>query len=295
MRPYRILLLVIVMVFLGGALLAPWLYWLVQWLAPDSALAHKPFHRYLDRSLLGLGLVAIWPLLRSLRASSWLDAGLCQPSGQWGRLARGIVLGVGSLACLAAITLAAHARRFNSEMSAGRYASAAAGAVVTAVVVAMLEEILFRGAVFGALRRDGSWPAALLFSSAFFAFVHFLARGDLNGPITAISGLELLPRMMQNFGNVKIVIPGFLNLTLAGIILGLAYQRTGNLYFSMGLHAGWIFCMRFYGLVTVPAAGGDTCLWGTGKLIDSWLALPFLLLTLVLVPRLTAGGAEPNV
>jgi membrane protease YdiL (CAAX protease family) len=288
MRPYRILLLVIVMVFLGGALLAPWLYWLVQWLAPGSSLAHKPFHRYLDRSLLVLGLLAIWPLLRNLRATSWNDLGLCWPSGQWRRLASGLILGAGSLGCLGAIVLAIHARQFNSELPPVRYVSAFAGAIATAVAVATIEETLFRGAIFGALRREGSWQAALLFSSAFFAFVHFLGKSDLVGPVTCFSGLELLPRMLLNFASVKAVIPGFFNLTLAGVILGVAYQRTGNLYLSMGIHAGWAFWLRFYGLVTQPTPGSNDWLWGTAKLFDGWLALPVLLLALALAfaPRL---------
>src|SRR5580698_8095313 len=105
MRPYRTLLLLIVMVFLGGALLAPWLYWLVQYLLPASALAHKPFHRYVDRALLGLGLMAIWPLIRAVQAKSWRDVGLCRPSGQWGLLTTGLALGFSSLAFVAAIAV----------------------------------------------------------------------------------------------------------------------------------------------------------------------------------------------
>ena len=93
--------------------------------------------------------------------------------------------------------------------------------------------------------------------------------------------------MLRNFCDVKAVIPGFLNLTLAGIILGLAYQRTGNLYFSIGLHAGWIFWLKFYGLVTLSAGQGNTWLWGTEMMTDGWLTLPMLLATLLILPRLT--------
>jgi membrane protease YdiL (CAAX protease family) len=295
MRPYCTLLLVILVVFLGGALLAPWLYWLVTRLAPASSLARKPFHRYLSRSLLGLGLLAIWPLLLSLQARSWRDAGLCEPSGQWGRLAGGVLLGAGLMACLSAVVLAVRARRMDTRFSAGKLAVSISGKLAAAVVIAVLEEILFRGAVFGALRRGGSWPLALIISGAFFALVHFLARSSLTGPVRWFSGLELLPQILHNFARVKIVIPGFFNLTLVGMILGLAYQCTGNLYLSIGLHAGCVFWMKFYGLVTIPAAGGNTWLWGTEQLIDGWLALPVLLLVLLVLlvlPRLAAPGVD---
>jgi membrane protease YdiL (CAAX protease family) len=285
MRPYRTLLLLIAMVFLGGALLAPWLYWLVQGVMPASALAHKPFHRYVDRALLGLGLLAIWPLLRMVQARSWRDVGLCKPDGQWGLLTTGLALGFSSLAFVAAIGVAAGARRFNSGLQAGHFATGVLGAVGAAAVVSMLEEILFRGAIFGALRRGGTWEAALLFSSVFYAFVHFLGRPGTAGPITWYTGLESLPTMLMNFGTVRAA-PSFLNLTVAGAILGLAYQRTGNLYFSIGLHAGWVFWIKCFDLITVPASGANVSLWGTEKVIDGWITLPVLLMALLMLPRL---------
>jgi membrane protease YdiL (CAAX protease family) len=289
MRPYRTLLLLIGMVFLGGALLAPWLYWLVQAVEPNSALAHKPFHRYVDRALLGLGLIAIWPLLRAVRVKSWRDLGLCRPSGQWGLLTTGLALGFSSLALVAAIAVAAGARQFNPGLHAGQFVLGTLGAMGAAALVATLEEILFRGAIFGALCRDGSWVAALCFSSVFFAFVHFLGRPDPTGQVTWHTGLESLPRMLMNFWNMSAV-PSFLNLTLAGIILGLACQRTGNLYLSIGLHAGWVFWLKLFDLVTVPAGAGHAWLWGTGKMIDGWVTMPILLVSLLMLP----GQAMPQ-
>ena len=80
--------------------------------------------------------------------------------------------------------------------------------------------------------------------------------------------------------------PGFFNLTLAGVLLALAYQRTGNLYFSIGLHAGWIFWLKSYGAFTKDVANANVWLWGTGKMTDGWLALVVLTLTLVVFTRL---------
>ena len=79
--------------------------------------------------------------------------------------------------------------------------------------------------------------------------------------------------MLGGFADFHALVPGFFNLTLAGILLGLAYQRTGNLYFSIGLHAGWIFWLKTYGAFTTGAPHAATWFWGTGKMIDGWLAL----------------------
>lgn len=286
MRPVRSLLIYVVVVFLGGALLAPWLYWLAQSLAPGSHLAASPFHRYVDRSLLAFALIGIWPLLRSLGATSWRDVGLVKPNRQWHRLAAGFALGFGSLACVAIIVLAAHGRQFNPDLTTSELVGKLGAAAATAIVVAILEELLFRGAIFGALRKTWDWRAALIVSSMIYAIVHFLSRVDLTGPVTWSSGLELLPRKLEGFGDLKVVIPGFFNLTLAGILLGLAYQRTGNLYFSIGLHAGWIFWLKAYGTLTIAVAGSNVWLWGTNKMIDGWLALLVLAVAFTILMRL---------
>jgi uncharacterized protein len=294
MRPIRSLLIFLIVVFIGGALLAPWLYWLVQATAPASHLAHNPFHRFVNRSLLALALAGIWPLLRSLGAKSWRDVGLVKTGGEWQRLIAGFALGFGSLACVAIIVLAAHGRQLKLNLTLAQCATDLAGATATAAIVAVLEELLFRGAIFGALRKIWNWRAALLVSSMIYAMVHFMQSADLVGPVTWHSGLEILPRMLRGFGNKSVVIPGFLNLTLVGILLGLAYQKTGNLYFSIGLHAGWIFWLKSYGLLTSPVIAADQWLWGTEKLIDGWLALFVLAVTLLVLIRLPLAKAEDS-
>lgn len=285
MRPLRSWFLFLCVVFLGGALLAPWLYWLAQSLSLPR-LAGQPFHRFVDRALLGLALLGLWPLLRSLGACSWRDVGIVKPSGQWRKLAGGFGLGFGSLACVAVAVLLAGGRQFSGGLSPAELAKKTLGAAITAAVVAVLEEILFRGALFGSLRKAWNWKLALVFSSMIYAIAHFFARAEAAGPITWTSGLELLPRMLRGFGDVQTLIPGFFNLTLAGVLLGLAYQRTGNLYFSIGLHAGWIFCLKSYGFLTTETPGADPWFWGTPKMIDGWLALLALAAGLVVLLRL---------
>jgi membrane protease YdiL (CAAX protease family) len=119
-------------------------------------------------------------------------------------------------------------------------------------------------------------------SSMAYAIVHFLQRSEWTGAVAWNSGLILLPRMLGGFADFYALVPGFFSLTLAGILLGLAYQRTGNLYFSIGLHAGWIFWLKTYGAFTAGTPQAATWFWGTGKMIDGWLALWVLLFTLAI-------------
>jgi membrane protease YdiL (CAAX protease family) len=280
MRPIRALVIYLVAVFIGGSLLAPWLWCLAQSVA-SPAIAQAPFHRFVDRSFLVIALAGLWPLLRALGATSWRELGFVSPFGQFKRLGGGLLLGFGSLALLAFFVLASHQRGWMHPLSAGKIAGTLLGAMGTAVLVATLEEILFRGGVFGGLRRILHWTIALGLSSASYALVHFLQRAELTGPVHWNSGLVLLPQMLAGFLDLHRLAPGFFNLTLAGVLLGLGYQRTGNLYFSIGLHAGWIFWLKIYETFTVAAAPGPSWFWGTGKMIDGWLAFFVLLATLV--------------
>ena len=111
-----------------------------------------------------------------------------------------------------------------------------------------------------------------------YAIVHFMTGKDVDpaGPIHWYSGLEVLPKMLRGFAKWDAVIPGFFTLTLVGMLLGLAYQRTGNLYFSIGLHGGWIFWIKFYRVMTVPVDGANTWLWGGNNPTDGLLALGML-------------------
>ena len=276
MRPIRALFIYFLVVFLGGALLAPWLWHLAQCL-PFPRIAHAPFHRFLDRAFLILALAGVWPLLRVLGAVSFRETGLVPPYGQMHKLAGGLCLGILSLAAVAAIEIAARRRIFVHGAGLHHLPAIVLSAIATAAVVAVLEEILFRGALFGGLQRVLYWPVALVISSGIYALAHFFRVADISGPVTWASGLRLLPRLID----VHALIPGFFGLTLAGLLLGLAYRRTGNLYFSIGLHAGWVFILKLFGALTVPVPGIATVFWGSGKMVDGWLAFLVLVLTLI--------------
>ena len=303
MQPGRVLVVFTLAVFLGGALLAPWLYWSVQWGAAHfpalQSLARNPFHRFVDRALLVLALAGIWPLMRSLRMASWRELGWVKPQGQGRGLGLGLVLGFASLATVAVLAFAVGVWKINSQVTVSRVVAKLLSAIVTAVVVAILEETFFRGAVMGALRRVHSDRTALLASSGIYAMVHFFQRPASPAVVHWYSGFQILWRMLHGFIDWRMLVPGFFVLTLAGIILGLAYLRSGNLYCSMGLHAGWIFWLKFFGVIAVVQPGADIWLWGSSKLIDGWLALLVLGGVLWVVSRLrwasTRTGDETHV
>ena len=88
------------------------------------------------------------------------------------------------------------------------------GALLSAVVVALIEESFFRGALLGALRRRFSWLSALVVMSLVFASVHFLKPPpDVHFPVvTWTSGFVLVPQLFWQYGDPRLLAGGLLTL-----------------------------------------------------------------------------------
>ena len=291
-KPFRVLLAYLAAVFLGAAALAPWVYLAAQRLAPGSGLTHQPFHRYVHRCLLALALLGLWPLVRAMGLKSWAEIGW-KPRPTWLReIGSGIGLGLLSLALATVTALVFGGRVWRADHTAAEWAWHLASAAGTAIFVGCLEELLFRGAVFSALRRTTSFAFATAVSSGVYALVHFFEKPAPPASVDAFTGFVVLGQMLRGFTDLHELIPGFLTLTLAGGLLAWARERTGALWLGTGLHAGWIFWLKSYGFLTEAAPSATTALWGTAKLYDGWAALAVL--SLVAVALRIRWRDQPN-
>lgn len=224
-----------------------------------------------------LALAGLWPLLRKLQIRSWNDLGFAPLRLHWKKSAAGFSLGFGSLAVLSLMTICFGVRTISVGHSEKALVAKLLEVTATAVIIAILEETLFRGALYGALRKViRPWPYALLLSSGIYSLLHFFGKAAAPDSIEWTSGLTTLSTMLAGFADFDSLFPSCINLLIVGIILGVAYERTGNLYFSIGLHAGWIFWLKSYGTLTIRIFKGHSALWGTAKLVDGWLATALL-------------------
>jgi membrane protease YdiL (CAAX protease family) len=281
MRPARALWAYLIFIFIGAALIAPW----VSYALPALGLSGIPFRRVVDRCLLVLALLGLWPFVKALGVRSTEELGLRKYSGAGADLAKGLCIGTVLLGLAAGASLGAGASQFDTERTSGAWLKQIPSAFFTAVIVAFLEEVLFRGAIFGALRRAWNDRAALWSSSAIYAILHFFARPENPSVLTWNSGFIVLGRMLGGFTELPTVIPGFFSLTLLGVIFALAFQRTGALYLSMGIHAALIFWIKLFGFGANPVATANLWFWGTGKLIDGWFCFVLLVFTALWLAR----------
>jgi membrane protease YdiL (CAAX protease family) len=89
------------------------------------------------------------------------------------------------------------------------------------ITVALAEEILFRGYILRNLMYSFNKYVALLLSSTLFSLMH-----------SANPNMDWF---------------SFLNLFLAGILLGISYINTKNLWFPIALHFSWNFFQTLFG------------------------------------------------
>ena len=294
MRSFRVLSAYLGAVLIGGALLAPWLYWLVDATGLMAREGAPPFYRFISRSLQIVALLGIWPLLRSFRIDSWKAVGLQRVPDWQKQLRSGFGLGFVSLGLVGAATLISGTRVWDSHLRLTSLLFGMLGAIAGAVVVSLLEETLFRGVIFGAFRQFNHWVTALGISSVIYSLVHFFEKPAVGAAdIKWSSGLELLPQMLSGLADIDRLVPAFFVLLLVGAILGVAYQRAGSLYYSIGLHAGWIFWLKSFGILTANHSSATTHLWGTAKMIDGWFTVLVLLPILAWFLLSAASDKQP--
>lgn len=297
------LFLFITISFLGAALVAPHLY---GW-GKDLAASHGPFltepefgdapiiwlaekcdsaqfSRYFNRALMACALILLYPLIRSLRSKgqSTIKAPFLQrikPGKQgWKDLAAGILFSAGFLTLLVYTLYQLGWTTLDPEFALGK---AIQKAIIPAIIVSLLEEWLFRGVLYDVLMRKLNAAQTIIGLSLFFAAVHFLSppKGvTVADPRHFLAGFEMLALIGQKFLSASSFFGVFLTLFVVGATLAYTRLKTGKLWLAIGLHAGWIFALKFTNKLTDPTGEAPKILYN-GSIMDGLLPLITLVLT----------------
>jgi membrane protease YdiL (CAAX protease family) len=233
---------------LAGALVAPWVFRLLvgsarRGLLP-STLRDLDFESVASRcvliTLIVVGLIGAW----RARGTALPAVGLGRAPVRGRQALSGFLFGACAMASLWLTGWAGGAFVWTPPEAAvlGQWPVILLGALLVGVV----EETLFRGVLFGALRRySGFWAAALL-SSLAYSVVHFANPEPFMGVAHAHwdSGLRLLGSLFRWPHAVFHYFPMLLTLVFLGLGLCRLFEAFGALYAAMGLHAGVVFVMR---------------------------------------------------
>ena len=283
-----------------AAALAPWMYQAGKSLADSAATEDLPgvlewlgaacgraeFSRFFARAVLVSGLVTlpglIWRIqvvrvecvskVISYVALPWQSAVI--QIGVGCVIAAGMLWGIGwLLEARGAFTLKPNAPGFGKLM--GKI-------LVPTLVVPPMEEWLIRGLLLGMWLKFSKPFAACVGTSLLFAFIHFLkppASSVIADPASALAGFELLGKVLLHLTNPRFFVTEFATLFFGGMILAWARVRTGALWFSIGLHAGWIAGFKAFNQLYQPAGHHP---WGIAATFSGVFPLVTLGLTAVI-------------
>jgi membrane protease YdiL (CAAX protease family) len=262
-------------------------------IAPFAALAvakagfRIPFPRIFDRvvmlALLGIILYAA----RSLSLVALLRAGFKNPrAGAW-RALFGFAVAIVVMAILFGAAFAMGAAR---DGAIARASGLLPKYLAAAIVIGILEEAFFRAFLFGGMCEDFGRIGALIASSAIYALAH-LVRSPAHFYITGLdltAGIRTLAGSGAQFADPATALPTLFGLFLLGIVLAQAYIVTGSVYFSIGLHSGFVLGSKLWPKMISERAilPGWLAGWGHQPLISgaaAWLAalIIFAILTLL--------------
>jgi hypothetical protein len=118
-------------------------------------------------------------------------------------------------------------------------------AMLTGIMVALIEETLYRGALLGGLSKTTNIPVAIVVSSAIYSAVHFIKypRVSVDAEIGWATGLELLSGAFTRFQD-SAIIDSFLAMFAFGVLLALVRLNKGNIIQCMGIHAGVVMAIK---------------------------------------------------
>jgi uncharacterized protein len=175
--------------------------------------------------------LAGWVCGRLFEELPWIALGWSLHQGWFRNLAIGSAIGALSLVLAAVVAAATRGLSFNLDnLSSTSIEKTLLLSALIFVVAASAEEVLFRGYPLQTLTRANLAWVGVLLTSVPFAIVH------LNNP-----------NVSRGFT--------FVNTSLAGIWLAIAYLRTRSLWFPLGLHWAWNWMQAsIFGL---PVSGID--------------------------------------
>jgi len=265
-----------------------------------SALGwHFPFPRIFDRTVMASLLIVMLFAARDLNLVSLVKSGFSHPAASSiVRAIRGFVVAMLAIAILFGLALAVGGGGVGDHQAA---AALIPKYFLSAIAIAFIEEAFFRAFLLGGMRNDFGDRVALIASAAIYAVAHLVrspARFYVTGYEPA-AGLMTLAHSVDQFTNPAVAIPTLIGLFLLGIVLGEAYILTGSVYFSIGLHCGFVLGAKMWPKIILNRAAIPWWIAGGGAIPliaapTAWviaIAIFAALRPITDVPRTTAQRA----
>ena len=259
LKPTYKILSVLAITIVIGIFFSTLLYF-IQGLILDGIKEAKPFHflKIASRCLTISLFVVLILYCYKYEKRSIFSYGLNKNPFNTQLLVGGFLFGVLSMVVLITINLYFNHSIFSIAYLPKRFFGDLFFQLFIVFIIGFFEEWFFRGFVLQTLMEEYSVGKSVVVSSLFFAATHFIR------PVS----------------NWYLLIPEFFGLFLIGTILANAIVHTRSLYFSIGIHAGWVYIVKLdkyfinhFDLTLQKVFGGEKLL----SRITSWILILLIL------------------
>jgi membrane protease YdiL (CAAX protease family) len=118
-----------------------------------------------------------------------------------------------------------------------------ARSLLAGLLIALIEETFFRGALQSAISRDQGVLAATLLPSLLYAVLHFIKPQPMPVAPEWHGSLALAWSSFPNLLRPE-HLDSLVALLLAGLLLSLLRRQCGHIGYGIGMHAGWVFVIQ---------------------------------------------------
>lgn len=242
MRAIIIFCLFVMLAFFVGAIMA---YPLKLLLDPVLGLA---FRKYLTYATLISGLIISGIYLQLYNSLSF------KAFGYNGKLLKflnsmlnGFIYGIIIMLIIEVLLLllGIHEIDTNRSISMASIMERITKAILAGLLIGMVEESIFRGALFTGLYKQTGAVITVFFSSLVYSTVHFIRYRDLpaDTDIGWLTGISMMPEAFRRFHEWSIV-DYFLTLFIFGVLLGLLRLKHRGIAACIGVHTGIVMLIK---------------------------------------------------
>ena len=206
-----------------------------------------PFRKVVSRVAQILLILSIFPFMSYLKLKKE-DIGFAARNIFFKQLLQGLVFGFFTLmpVLLMLYFLDINIVDQTNDWTAGSIGKALIGALLSAFIISLLEEPLFRGMMLTGLNRKMGASAAVIISSFYYAALHFM-KGKTDIPydqLNILSGFGVIKEALANLVNPEII-SALIALFMVGVLLGiLRCNIKQSLGLCIGCHASWVWQIK---------------------------------------------------
>lgn len=206
-----------------------------------------PLRKMISKATEVLLVLSIFPFMRWLKFGK-SDIGIAPLKILSKQFCRGFALGLLTLLPVIVLLYGLGVNVIDTDQTwtAGALVKKLLLSLGAALLIALLEEPLFRGLLLSQLKTKMPLALAVLVSAMYYAGLHFL-KTDTNIALSEMSILSGFPLMLEAFGNLlnPQIQSALWSLVTVGIFLGVLRSRFDtSLGWCIGCHTSWVWQIK---------------------------------------------------